>query len=257
MADWVIKTNSKKDVKLRLFCFPYAGSSALVTYKFLADNLNPDIEVCYVEFPGRGSRIAEPLINEMDSVVKQIAESITKHLDIPFIFLGHSMGALVSYELTHYLNAQLISQPKKLYLSAHKVPSASRDCKLMHKLSKEEFLSEIINMNGVSKEILEHEELLELVLPIIKNDYKLCETYCFSDKGKLDIPISVFGGNKDVEVTEDHLKGWENFTNSAFKLELFDGDHFFITKNRGQFFERFSAYLNEDLKKLKFNNDKF
>ena len=257
MNDWIIKPIRRINPKLRLFCFPFAGSSALVTYKFLADNLNAEIEVCYVEFPGRGSRIAEQLISDLNSAVTQIAESITEHLDIPFIFLGHSMGALVSYELTHYLRTHLSFQPEKLYLSAHRAPSTIREGKLMHKLGKEEFLTEIINIKGVSKDILEHEELLELVLPIIKNDYELCETYGFSDKGKLDIPISVFGGEQDSEVTSDHLNDWKNFTNSDFNIEMFEGDHFFITKNKEKFIERFSIYINEDLKKTKYKNAAF
>jgi len=225
----------------------------VVTYKYLADNLNPEIDVCFVEFPGRGARISEALVSDLNSTVQSIYKSILPHLDIPVVFLGHSMGALISYELTHYLKAHSNKQPQKLYLSAHRAPSVKHAGKLMHKLDEKEFLKEIINMNGVSKDILEHKELLELVLPIIKNDYELCETYKFSEKGKLNIPICTFGGIQDKDIEVNHLLEWENFTESKFQIEMFDGDHFFILKNKEEFLKRFSIHINKDLLKVKLN----
>lgn len=250
MDRWIVRPKVNNDAKIRLFCFPYAGSSAVVTYKFLVDSLPEEIEVCPVEFPGRGSRMAENLISDIDKAVQLIGAAIPGFLDKPYLFLGHSMGALVAFELSHYLKTNLNSQPLKLYLSAHRAPSIEKDGKMMHILKENEFLDELIKMNGLADEILEHRELLDLMLPVIKNDYKLCETYRFKSKNKLDIPFQIFGGSNDKDVSLEHLKAWNELTSAYIKIEIIEGDHFFLTKNKENFLQKFKNYLNSDLLEL-------
>ena len=249
MQKWIVRPQIKNNAKVRLFCFPYAGSSAVVTYKFLVDSLPEDIEVCPVEFPGRGGRMAEKLISDISIAVDQISEEITDYFEKPYIFFGHSMGALVAYELSHLLIKKYDSRPLKLYLSAHMAPNIRKDEKIMHLLTGDEFLDELIKMNGLATEILQHKELLDLMLPIIKNDYKLCETYQYADKERLNIPFQVFGGKEDKDVKFDHLEEWSNLTSSECNIEMLDGDHFFISKQKDLFLEKFSSILLHDLKR--------
>ncbi|MFZ1289610.1 MAG: thioesterase domain-containing protein [Melioribacteraceae bacterium] len=250
MNKWILRPKIRGNAKLRLFCFPYAGSSALVTYKFLVDSLPQEIEVCLVEFPGRGTRIAENLISDTNIVVNQIFEALKEFMDLPYIFFGHSMGALISYELAFTIESNLYPTPKKLYLSAHNAPNIKRNGKLMHQLNKDEFLSELIRMDGINKEILEHEELMELVLPIIRSDYQLCETYKFSERANLNIPFHVFGAQDDYDVQPDNLILWNDLTKADFKMDIFEGDHFYIIKQKDIFLQKFRQLLEMDLAKL-------
>ncbi len=121
-SKWILRPKPQREAKLRLFCFPYAGSSGIVTYKHLVDMLPDLIEVCPIELPGRGTRISEQLNNNLDIIVKQIFNEITNYLDKPFVFLGHSMGALICFELTNKLKISHNKMPLKLYVSAHKAP---------------------------------------------------------------------------------------------------------------------------------------
>jgi len=236
--------------KLRLFCFPYAGSSAVVTYKYFSDVLPKYVEVCPVELPGRGSRMSEKLVDNMNDILLDILETIGQSIHEPYIFFGHSMGALISYELTNLFIKKSLPLPLKLYLSAHRAPFAEKDGPIMHKLNNQEFIKELISMKGVAQEILDHSELLNLVLPIIRNDYKLCETYSYKPHNKIDIPITVFGGKFDKDIEEEHLLQWSELTNSNFSSFLFDGDHFFILKRKEKVTGKLINLLNEDIIRL-------
>ena len=247
---WVTQPNPRPDAKVRLFCFPYAGSSAVVTYKYLADNLPEFIEVCPVEFPGRGTRMGEKLIDNIEEILSNISISIDEWLDKPFMFFGHSMGALISYELIFKIYEKYNKLPLKLYVSAHKAPFLERGGPIMHKLEKEQFVSELKQMNGIAKELFEHSELMELMLPIIRNDYAVCENYNYKQKKKLDVPITAFGGTDDKDVKEEHLKEWAKVTTSEFNHFLLEGDHFFIVKEKKKFLNIFSKILVNDISKI-------
>jgi surfactin synthase thioesterase subunit len=123
----------------------------------------------------------------------------------------------------------------------------------MYTLSNNDFLSELKSMNGIASEILEHEELLELMLPIIRNDYQLCETYKFNNNSKLNIPFHIFGGLMDKDVSQSCLESWQELTFQKLKLDLFNGDHFFIIKQKNEFSKRFFELIENDLK----NYEKF
>jgi len=243
---WIIRPNPKKNAKLRLFCFPYAGSSSVVTYRHFVESLPAFVEVCPVELPGRGARMSENLINDLEHVVEQISNSMKEYLDIPFAFFGHSMGALISYELSHKVSNKYMKKPQKLYVSAHKAPFSEKNGPIMHKLNSNEFTAELRKMEGIPKEMMEHKELMELMLPIIRNDYAVCETYRFKEREVLDIPITIFGGSEDKDISEDDLLEWENLTNSNFRKVMIKGDHFFIIKEKKHFTKLLSEILSND-----------
>jgi len=249
-SKWIFQPNPRPDAKVRLFCFPYAGSSAIVTYKYLVDSLPEFVEVCPVEFPGRGTRMGEKLIDNIEEILLNISKSFEDWLDKPFMFFGHSMGALISYELVFKIYGKYNKLPLKLYVSAHKAPFLERGGPIMHKLDKENFIRELKKMNGIAKELFEHSELMELMLPIIRNDYAVCENYSHKNKEKINIPITAFGGLYDKDVKEEHIKQWSEVTNSEFSHFLLEGDHFFITKEKEKFLNLFSKLLANDVVKM-------
>jgi medium-chain acyl-[acyl-carrier-protein] hydrolase len=166
------------------------------------------------------------------------------------MLFGHSMGALISYELVFKLFEKYKILPNKLYISAHKAPFLERGGPVMHKLEKSEFVNELKDMNGIAKELFEHNELMELMLPIIRNDYAVCENYNYQVRKKLNIPITAFGGIYDKDVKEEDLKQWAIVTNLEFNHILLEGDHFFITKEKEQFLNVFSKILLNDTAKI-------
>ncbi len=249
-SKWIVQPKPNESAKIRLFCFPYAGSSAVVTYKYFVDNLPDFIEVCPVELPGRGTRMGEKLIDNIEVILEEIAENIKDFLDKPFIFFGHSMGALISYELTQKINEKYNAKPLKLYVSAHKAPFLERGGPIMHKLEKNSFVNELKKMNGIPNELLEHTELMDLMLPIIRNDYALCENYTYRGKEKINVPITAFGGKFDKDIKEIDLIKWSEVTDQAFNHFLLDGDHFFITKERERFLSLFTKLLANDTSKI-------
>ncbi len=238
-----------------MFCFPYAGSSSIVTYKFLVDALPELIDICLIELPGRGIRINEKLINNLNQVVGEILKEINEFLDIPFIFFGHSMGALISYVLANEIHEKYKKSPYKLYISSHKAPFQKRNYKKFHKMENSEFKSELLRMNGIPQEVFENDELMEILLPIIKNDFEICETYEFKQKNKLNTSITVLGGNKDEDVTKEDLISWKQLTCADFEIKMFEGDHFYFIKNSEEFTKRFIHMINHDIMKIFANNN--
>ena len=228
---WVVIPQKKPDPKLRLFCLPFAGGNANAFRDW--DKLLPDtVELNAVEIPGRGHRLGEPLIKQIEPLVKAIAQGIKAYLDRPFVFFGHSMGALLGFELTHYLKQQFNVQPAHLFLSGRGAPDAIDREEPIHNLPDREFVDKIKEYNGTPKEVLEHEELMEIMIPILRSDFQVCETYVYKQKPKLDMPLTVFGGLNDSSAPQIDLQAWANFTVGPFALRMFPGDHFYLLHSK-------------------------
>lgn len=239
----IVNINPRPNASKRIFCFPYAGGSAAIIYRKWTFNLPEEFEVLPVELPGRGARLQESLKFDMSSLVDELITSIETYLDKPFLFFGHSMGALVSYELTRKLRQLQLPLPDKLFLSSHSAPQITKRTPIMHKLPKNEFIRELKELNGMPKEFFESEELLDIFLPIIKADYTVCETYKFDSVSKLPIPFVAIRGMNDETVLAEDMIDWSKLTESEFNFYEFPGDHFFITKKQEEFIVFFQKLL--------------
>ncbi|AFZ23209.1 putative thioesterase involved in non-ribosomal peptide biosynthesis [Cylindrospermum stagnale PCC 7417] len=225
---WIICHKPNPQAKLRLFCLPYAGSSAAI-YRSWSEGLPGTVEVCAVELPGRGRRMKLPPITRLETLVSEIAENMTPFLDKPFAIFGHSMGALISFELTHLLRSQYGLTPLHLFISARRAPQIPRTKRPIHNLPEAEFLEELRCLNGTPKAVLKNEELMQVFLPVLRADFAVLETYVYTQKPTIDCPVSVFGGLQDQEVSYDDLLGWqEQAMGTSFSLQMIEGDHFFI-----------------------------
>jgi medium-chain acyl-[acyl-carrier-protein] hydrolase len=138
------------------------------------------------------------------------------------------MGALVSFELARFLRTQHARSPVHLFVSGRRAPKSPDLDPPIHALSERMFIEELKHFNGTPKETFEHKELLSLVLPILRADFELCETYLYSPAPPLNCPISVFGGDKDPKVSPADLDAWRDETNDYFRLRILPGDHFFL-----------------------------
>ena len=212
---------------MRLFCFPYAGTGASI-FRTWPDGLPTDVEVCPVQFPGRGTRLKEAPFTRLSSLVEALAEALVPLLDKPFAIFGHSLGALAGFELARQLRRQFGIQPVRLFVSADRAPQIPPRDRPIHALSEGDFLTELRRLNGIPEMILEDAELMQLVIPIVRADVAAYETYVYATEPPLDCPISGFGGLEDRRVSRADLEAWREQTSASFSLRMFPGDHFFL-----------------------------
>lgn len=213
--------------KLRLFCFPYAGGRASI-FRSWSASLTPYIEVCPIELPGRGNRLTECPFTRLESLIQSLVPTLLLYLDRPFAFFGHSMGGLISFELAHLLYKNYGLMPSNLFISGRCAPQVSASKPPIHNLPKPEFLNELRNLNGTPEAVLENAELMELLLPSLRADFTVIETYVYTHKPRLNCPITALGGLQDPEVSCDDLEAWREQTNANFLMQMFEGNHFFI-----------------------------
>jgi len=225
-SKWFVSPKTNRQAGFRLFCFPYAGGSASI-YRLWGER-TANLEVCAVELPGRGLRLSEQLYTGMEPLTEAMLKAIEPMLDKPFAFFGHSMGALIAFEVARLLKRTCLRQPTQLFLSGHGAPHIRSDKKPVHLLEEKEFVERLKTLNGTPLEVLQNEELMEFVGPIIRADFAITETYSFRAGEVLDCPITVFNGVHDADVSFYDLAQWRSYTYGAFQTSLFPGDHFYL-----------------------------
>ncbi|MGD0207572.1 MAG: alpha/beta fold hydrolase [Verrucomicrobiota bacterium] len=223
---WIVFRKPNPQARLRLFCFPYAGTSASI-FRTWPDGLPAEVEVCPVQFPGRGTRLTETPFTQLSPLVQTLAQALVPLLDKPFAFFGHSLGALVGFELARQLRRHSGVQPVRLFVSAARAPQIPHRDRPIHALPEGEFLAELRRLNGIPGKVLEEVELMQIMLPVLRADFAVYETYVYPTEPSLHCPISTFGGLQDQRVSRGDLEAWRNQTNGSFSLRMFPGDHFF------------------------------
>lgn len=224
---WVVFPRPNARASLRLFCFPYAGGGALI-YRPWGDALPPHVEVCAVQPPGRGVRMGEAPLRRLPQVVEAAAQALRPYFDRPFAFFGHSMGALIGFELARRLERENETPPRHLFVSGHRAPHLPASRPPLYDLPDAELIGELRRLNGTPREVLENTELMRLMLPLLRADFSVCQTYVYAAAPPLTCPINAFGGLDDASVRREHLEGWRQHTASSFALRVFPGDHFFL-----------------------------
>lgn len=226
-SQWFRALNRHPRCRARLFCFPYAGGNAAV-YRTWPGGLAPDIEVYPALLPSRGARLSESPLTRISLMVERLAADIRPHLDRPFAFFGHSMGALIAFELARSLRAEAGVEPAHLFVSACRAPHIPDPDPPTHTRSDAEFIEHLRELNGTPTEVLDHPELMALMLPLLRADFEAVETYRYEAGPPLGCRVSAYGGLTDSEVKREHLEGWREQTATDFVLRMLDGDHFFI-----------------------------
>lgn len=225
---WISCPNPNPQAPLRLFCFPYAGTGATAFFPW-SKLLPPQIEFCLIHLPGREKRLRETPYTRLTPLVEALTDAFHSYLDKPFTFFGHSMGALVCFELARQLRRDYAVQPVHLFVSGRRAPQLPDPNPPLHPLPDSAFLQEIQRRyNGLPEIILQDPELKQLFLPILRADLTVIETYVHQPEIPLDCPISVFGGRQDKLATEEDLAAWRDQTQGPFSLRMFTGNHFFI-----------------------------
>jgi medium-chain acyl-[acyl-carrier-protein] hydrolase len=224
---WIAFRKPNPEARLRLFCFPYAGSGASI-FRTWSDALPGDVEVCPVQFPGHGTRLLEAPFTRLSSLVQALGQAMAPLLDKPFAFFGHSLGALIGFDLARQLRKHRGVQPVRLFVSADRAPQIAPRERPIHALPDGEFLAELRRLDGIPAKVLDDAEIMRIMLPVLRADFAVYETYAYSTEPPLDCFISGFGGLRDRRVSRSDLEAWRDQTNASFSLRMFPGDHFFL-----------------------------
>ncbi|GIO01166.1 alpha/beta fold hydrolase [Brevibacillus laterosporus] len=217
--------------KMKLFCIPFAGGSASV-YTSWKKAFLPDIELIPIELAGKGSRFNQPLYENIEQAVSDILSILQSKLDSsPYALFGHSMGALLVFEVLHALKEQNAPMPITTFFSGknppHIAPTTNR-----HKLEGKAFWEEVRSMGGTPAELMTSTELMDIFTPILKRDFKLVETYAPNlNRELITTPVTVLYGTKDDTVSVDRMTEWSRHTSEDISFATFDGGHFFIQEH--------------------------
>ena len=224
---WVSFPRARRVGRVRLFCFPHAGGSAAI-YCFWSRQFPEDIEVCPVNLPGRGARLEESPCSRLLELAGAVTRELTPFLDVPFALFGHSMGALLSFEIARELERREVPAPLCLFASGYRAPQIPPGPPIHH-LPKDELLAAVERRYGAMPDaVIQSRELMEFVLPVLRADMEMCETYAYENGQPLSCPIQALGGTDDSWVGRSHLLPWREQTRAAFTLRMFPGDHFFV-----------------------------
>jgi medium-chain acyl-[acyl-carrier-protein] hydrolase len=226
---WLLIRTVNPRARLNLICFPYAGGSAQLFNNWQA--AISEAQICAVQYPGRSSRVKEQAFTNWQALVDAFVPHLLPFLNKPFAFFGHSMGAIIAYEVARRVQERYGLRPERLIVSGRRAPQISLQEPPTYNLPDAEFVEELRRLNGTPQAVLDHPELMQLMLGIIRADFTLTQTYNYTPGPKLTCPVSVFGGLGDADVAREHLEAWCELTSNGCLLQMFEGDHFFIQTN--------------------------
>ncbi|SIO60275.1 Surfactin synthase thioesterase subunit [Singulisphaera sp. GP187] len=224
---WLVRPKPNRLANFRLFCFPFAGGGASL-FRLWPDQLPEGVELCAIQLPGRETRIREPIHQLIGPLIDDLVEALAADLDQPFALFGHSMGALVAFELTRELRRRNLPSPQLLIASGRIAPQLRPRRRPIHTLPEPEFRKELRLLDGTPQALLDHNELMSLFSPIIRADLAVNATYIYTTEPPLPLPILALGGRTDPWVDQEELEGWRLQTSETFKSEHFPGSHFFL-----------------------------
>lgn len=227
LAAWLGQDVTDSGAAFRLFCLPYAGGGAAIYHGWHA--IAPDhIQVCAIELPGRGHRMAEAPFQRLVPMVRALASALRPLLDQPFAIFGHSMGGLIAFELARALRASGMPSPAHLFVSAIAAPGTLSTWHALRDAPDGEVKEELRALEGTPAALLENDDLMAVMLPIVRADFTVLETYEYRPDRPLDVPITVFGGMSDHVVPPWNLTGWRRESTRGSRLQMFPGGHFFL-----------------------------
>jgi surfactin synthase thioesterase subunit/glycosyltransferase involved in cell wall biosynthesis len=228
----------------RLFCFPWAGGGT-ASYLNWRERLAGTARVAAVRLPGREDRSAEPPLTTMEGAVEALAEAIEPHLGRGFSFFGHSMGAVMAFELTRKLQVLGLPMPRVLIVSAARAPVFRIGHQPPPEPSRRQFIEELKQLEGIPASVLSDPRLLEMALPALEADARLYRHYAHEPGEPLRIPIVAYRGASDANIGEEHVARWAEMTTGRFTQNVFAGGHFYLDESR----EDLLASIEEDLRR--------
>jgi surfactin synthase thioesterase subunit len=238
---WIRSYHAGPEVGPRVVCFPHAGGSASF-YLPLSQALSAVVSVQAVQYPGRQDRRSERCIDDINELADRIFEAIGPLDDRPLVFFGHSMGAVLAFEVARRFEVQRNVVVRRLLASGRRAPSRYRD-ENVHRRDDEGIIAELNALGGTDPRLLHDDELLRLFLPTLRTDYRAIETYRHPQGVRLASPITSIVGTSDPKTSLDEANAWNEHTAADFDLQLFDGGHFYLNDHVSKVAELIAARL--------------
>ncbi len=242
---WIVPLKKTEDPKARLLCLPFEGGQAGF-YTSWTEHLRSGVDLMAVELPGRGQRAREAPCADIHEVVKQILEASFEHLhDKPLMIFGHSLGALLAYELTVQLAAAELPMPKRLLISGYQAPSDKGSYfPRMSQLEDQDFFEDLINEDCLTHRVMQEPEAVAMELDSIRADYQMKENYVPRKHALLNIPVEVFAGSRD-HIPLGNLLEWQQVARQPVHVCVFKGDHFFIEEDKVSMLNHLNELFDE------------
>jgi len=226
---------------IRLFCFAHAGAGAS-TFHGWPELVGPGVQVTAVQLPGHEDRIRERAHEDLEALLGELVPVLAGAVDGPYALFGHSMGALVAYEAARRLVVQGVPAPVHMFASALGAPHAPYRTRYVSTLPEKEFKRAMVTMSGLPKEAVQEPAFLSLLLPTLRADFRLCESYEHVDSAPLPCRLTVLTGADD-DVAPLDLALWRELNTGRFRIRVIDGDHHFVVTHRRQVAEVVRAGL--------------
>ncbi|MEV4921514.1 thioesterase II family protein [Streptomyces roseoverticillatus] len=227
---WIRRFHPRPDSRVRLVCLPHAGGSA--SFYFPVSRAMPDsVDVLCVQYPGRQDRRTEPLLDSVQALADKVYEALLPWTDRPIALFGHSMGASLAFEIARRLERERGIVPAALFASGRRAPSTHRD-ETVHLRDDDGLVAEMRGLSGTNPQLLGDEEVLRMILPAIRADYRAAETYRWNPGPPLHCPVTTFVGDDDPKVTLEEAAAWSAHTEGPFTQKVFPGGHFFLADHQ-------------------------
>lgn len=246
-STWVRRFHPASQAPSRLICFPHAGGSATFFFP-VSRALSPEIDVLAIQYPGRQDRRSEPCIDDLRRLADLVIDELVPWIDRPVTLFGHSLGATLAFEVALRLRERGIT-PAGLFASGRRAPSRFRD-ERVHLADDDSLVADLKRLSGTESQMLDDDEVLRMILPAMRSDYRAAETYRYESGPQLDCPVVALVGDADPQVTIDEARGWGEHTTAAFDLKVYAGGHFFLNPHAAAVLAEIRAHVGRHTAEL-------
>ncbi len=224
---WLRNFHPAPTARVRLVCFPHAGGSA--SYYFpLSVALSPEFEVYGVQYPGRQDRHSEPFVESIDELADEVFAALGTLPAAPTAFFGHSMGAVLAFEVARRSESIEGRRPVTVFASGSRAPSRYGD---EREYKDDRALVDVMReLGGTDPRVLGDPELLSTFLPAFRNDYRALQDYHRGTDVGISAPIVVMTASDDPKTSEAAARAWHEHTTGGGDFHTFTGGHFFLEK---------------------------
>jgi surfactin synthase thioesterase subunit len=240
---WIRRYAKASAADRRLVCFPHAGGSASFFHP-LAQRFAADTDVVSLQYPGRQDRRREPLITDIGTYADRLTAVLTSMPDLPTVFFGHSMGAVLAFEAARRLQDRERTVPLSLIVSGRRAPGTHRD-EQVHRRDDRGIIAELKLLNGTGAQLFGDDEVMRMALPAIRGDYQAIETYVCAPGATVRCATTVLVGRADPKATLEESEAWRDHTTGDFRLKAFPGGHFYLSEHQSAVNAEIAAELEK------------